>query len=146
MCLDKGTKMAHSKVYIVERMVNDEDLDEMNHVNNLQYLRWTLNAASEHSRKVGWPSERYRELGASWIVRSHQITYKVPAILGDQIEIRTWIEDLEKVSSLRKYEIVRKSDGRTCALAETRWVFVDLATLKLTEIPEIVRSAFRESS
>ena len=136
--------MALSRIFIAERIVCAEDLDEMNHVNNLEYLRWTLKAASEHSRHVGWPSERYRELGSSWIVRSHRITYKIPAVLGDKIEIRTWIEDFEKVSSLRKYEILRKSDGRACALAETRWVFVDLVTAKLTEVPEIVRAAFQD--
>ena len=56
--------------------------------------------------------------------------------------IRTWIDEFDRVSALRKYEIVRKSDDRTYAMAETRWVFVDLATLKLIAIPDEVRSAF----
>lgn len=129
-------------IYINRRVVCEEDLDELNHVNNLQYLRWTLKAASEHSKSVGWPSDRYRESGTGWIVRSHKITYKLPAQLGDEIVIRTWIEVLDRVSALRKYEIVRKSDDRTYAVAETRWVFVDLATLKLIAIPDEVRSAF----
>ncbi len=129
-------------IYINQRVVCDEDLDELNHVNNLQYLRWTLKAASDHSKSVGWPSDRYRESGTGWIVRSHKITYKLPAQLGDEIVIRTWIDVFDRVSALRKYEIVRKSDDRTYAVAETRWVFVDLATLKLIAIPDDVRSAF----
>ena len=129
-------------IYINQRVVCDEDLDELNHVNNLQYLRWTLKAASDHSKSVGWPSVRYRESGTGWIVRSHKITYKLPAQLGDEIVIRTWIDVLDRVSALRKYEIVRKSDDRTYAVAETRWVFVDLATLKLIAIPDDVRTAF----
>ena len=75
-------------------------------------------------------------------MRSHKITYKVPAQLGDEIEIRTWLKELDRVSALRKYEIVRKSDERLCAMAETRWVFVDLQTLKLMPIPDDVRQAF----
>jgi acyl-CoA thioester hydrolase len=134
--------MAHRVVFLEERVVTEEDLDELNHVNNLQYLRWTLKAAGSHSRSVGWPSSRYREMGLGWIVRSHQITYKMPAQLGDDVLIRTWLEELDRVSALRRYEIVRKSDGRTFAFAETRWVFVDLGTLKLIAIPDDVRAAF----
>ena len=130
------------RIHISRRVVCQEDLDELNHVNNLQYLRWTLKAASDHSKCVGWPSDRYREFGTGWIVRSHKITYKLPAQLGDEIVIRTWIDVLDRVSALRKYEIVRKSDDRTYAVAETRWVFVDLATLKLIAIPDDVRLAF----
>ena len=124
------------------RVVCEEDLDELNHVNNLQYLRWTLKAANEHSKFVGWSAHRYRESGTGWIVRSHKITYKMPAQLGDEVVIRTWINEFDRVSALRKYEIVRKSDDRTYAIAETRWVFVDLETLKLIAIPEEVISAF----
>ena len=129
-------------IYHSQRVVCEEDLDELNHVNNLQYLLWTLKAAGEHSKFVGWPADRYRESGTGWIVRSHKITYKVPAQLGEEIVIRTWIDVFDRVSALRKYEIVRKSDDRTYAVAETRWVFVELATLKLIAIPEDVRSAF----
>jgi acyl-CoA thioester hydrolase len=128
--------------FVQTRTVVEEDLDELNHVNNLQYLRWTLKAASAHSLHVGWPSQRYRDLGSGWIVRSHQITYKVPAILDDQIQIRTWVAGFDKVSSVRKYEIIRESDGTLCATAETRWVFVDFATLKLREIPQDIKLAF----
>ena len=129
-------------VYLDLRVVCEEDLDELNHVNNLQYLRWTLKTASAHSKHVGWPSSRYRESGTGWIVRSHKITYKLPAQLGDEVTIRTWLEELDRVSALRKYEIVRSSDERVFAFAETRWVFVNLKTLKLTPIPDEVRSAF----
>lgn len=118
-----------SDVFTARRIVCEDDIDELQHVNNLQYLRWTLKAAVAHSSHVGWPPERYRELGAGWVVRSHKITYKVPALLGDEVEIRTWIADVEKISSLRKYEIARAADGRFFALAETQWVFVDYRTL-----------------
>ncbi len=131
-----------SDVFIDHRVVVEEDIDALQHVNNLQYLRWTLRSAVEHSRHVGWSPERYRELGSGWIVRAHKITYKMPALLGDEVEIRTWIDAVERVSSLRKYQIMRRSDGRSFALAETQWVFVDFATLKPAAIPEAVRTAF----
>ena len=128
--------------FIDKRTVVEEDLDALNHVNNLQYLHWTLKTASAHSAHVGWPSSRYRELGVGWVVRSHNITYKSPAKLHDEIAIHTWIKSFDKVTSIRKYEIIRQSDQRVCAIAETRWVFVNFETLQLVPIPEEVRAAF----
>jgi acyl-CoA thioester hydrolase len=135
-----------SNVFVDTRIVCEEDIDALQHVNNLQYLRWTLKSAVEHSRHVGWSPERYRQMGAGWIVRSHKITYKVPALLGDEVEIRTWIADVQRISSLRKYEIVRKSDGRFFAVAETQWVFVKFDGLKPEPIPEEVLAAFSKSA
>jgi acyl-CoA thioester hydrolase len=134
--------MSANAKFIDRRTVIEEDLDALNHVNNLQYLRWTLKAASAHSSHVGWPSSRYRELGMGWVVRSHNITYKVPAKLNDEIAIHTWIKSFDKVTSIRKYEIIRQTDSRVCAIAETRWVFVDFETLQLVAIPAEVRAAF----
>ena len=134
--------MTESAIYIDNRVVCEDDLDELNHVNNLQYLRWTLKTATAHSKHVGWSADRYRESGTGWIVRSHKIIYKLPAQLGDEVVIRTWLDELDRVSALRKYEIARKSDDRIYAFAETRWVFVEFSTLKLIAIPEEVRSAF----
>lgn len=88
--------MSASTKYIEKWTVIDEDLDELDHVNNLQYLRWTLKVAASHSSHVGWPSSRYRQLGMGWVVRSHKITYKIPAKLNDAIEIRTWVESLTR--------------------------------------------------
>ena len=137
--------MNEKAIYVEQRVVNEDDLDELNHVNNLQYLRWTLKAASSHSKFVGWPSSRYREQGGGWIVRSHKITYKLPAQLGDEVLIRTWLDEIDRVSAHRKYEIVRKSDGQIYAVSETRWVFVDLKTLTLVAIPDEVRAAFQST-
>lgn len=115
----------------------------MNHVNNLRYLRWCLKAAVAHSSHVGWTSKRYRASGFGFIVRAHKIKYRVPALLDDEIVVRTWIANMEKVSSDRRYIIARASDGKRLAEAETTWVFVDLKTLELTKIPDEIRDAFR---
>lgn len=127
-------------------VVSDEEIDEMNHVNNLQYLRWTNRAAVAHSSAVGWTSQAYKNLGFGFIVRSHQIKYRIPAVLGDSILVKTWIASMEKVSSLRKYRITREQDDQLLVQAETNWVFVDLKTLQLTKIPHQVSSAFLKSS
>lgn len=119
-----------------------DEIDELDHVNNLHYLAWTQTAAKAHSLAVGWPFARYRELGATWVVRSHAIEYLRPARLDDAVVVRTWVTEMGKIHSLRRYEIVRPADAVVLATAETRWVFVKLAGQSLTRVPEEMRAAF----
>lgn len=79
-------------------------------------------------------------LGATWVVRSHQIEYLSPAFIGDEIEVRTWVVNIRRVRSLRRYEFTRKADGRLLSRGETEWVFVEAASGRLLAIPgEVVR-------
>ncbi len=131
-----------SRVFEYRYEVIASDIDAMNNVNNLEYLRWTLRAAGAHSRSVGWSSDRFRDHGAGFIVRSHNIKYRLPALLGDQVTVKTWIKEFTKVSSIRKYQIIRASDKRRLADAETNWAFVDFRSGSLKQIPDEIRSAF----
>ena len=74
--------------------------------------------------------------------RSHKIEYLQPAHRGDTLLVRTWVADMQRVSSLRKYEIVRQADGTVLARAETRWAFVNLETRKPIRIPMEVQGDF----
>jgi len=50
---------------------------------------------------------------AQRIVRSHTIEYLGPAFAGDEIEVRTWVENLRRVRSLRRYKIFPQSGWQT---------------------------------
>lgn len=129
-------------VYEHRHDVAPEEIDELDHVHNLHYLAWALTAARAHSSAVGWPLARYLELGRAWVVRSHAIEYLRPARRGDAVVVRTWVTEMGKVHSRRKYEIVRPADATVLARAETQWVFVDLATQSLGRVPDELRAAF----
>lgn len=128
-------------VHEQRRAVQDVEIDELGHVNNLRYIEWMLAAAVDHSIAVGWPAERYRELGNAWVVRSHTIEYLRPAFAGDEVVVRTWVSEMGKVSSRRKYAIVR-ADGQLLARAETLWVFVSRRGHALDRVPAPLREAF----
>ena len=98
-------------------------------------------AAVAHSGAQGWTLERYREAGVGWVVRSHFIEYRVPAFLGDAVVVHTWVADMQKVSSRRKFEI-RRTDGTLLARAETNWAFVRTSDQRLVRIPDEVSRAF----
>jgi acyl-CoA thioester hydrolase len=102
-------------------------IDALGHVNNVEYVRWMQEAATAHSDAAGCTAATFAD-GAVWVVRSHHIEYLRPALAGDTVEVRTWVEDLRRVASLRRYEFVRPGDGAILARGETDWVYVDAAT------------------
>ena len=118
------------------------EIDRLGHVNNLAYLAWMQAAALAHSAVQGWPPKRYEQLGAGWVVRSHEIKYLQSAYPDQRIVVRTWVADMTKVSSTRRYKIVRAGDNTLLASAATQWAFVDYATGTLRRIPEEVWRAF----
>jgi len=75
-------------------------------------------------------------------VREHKIEYLLPAFAGEEIEIKTWVENIRRVRSLRKYEFVRKSDGKVLVKGETDWVFVDAKTGIPRAVPDAVTKVF----
>jgi len=81
-------------------------------------------------------------LDATWVVREHQITYLNPAFAGDEIEVHTWVVNIRRVRSLRRYEFVRKLDGELLVKGETDWVFVDAKSGRPTAIPTDVSKIF----
>ena len=132
--------------------VCEAEIDQLGHVNNLVYLRWMLDAAVAHSKVQGWPGTAYQQLGAGWVVRSHHIEYHYPAVLGNQVVVRTWVADMKRVTSLRRFKILRidpaspeenkPSREILLATAATDWAFISFETRMPKRIPPEVSSAF----
>jgi acyl-CoA thioester hydrolase len=122
--------------------VSDAEIDEQGHANNVVYVSWMQDAAVAHSATLGWTAQRYLEMGAGWVARSHYIEYLRPAYAGDEIIIETHVADMKKVTSKRVYRIVRRADREVLAKAETHWAFIDYATGKPTRIPPEIADAY----
>ena len=123
----------HSKSFSIPLSV----IDENGHVNNVAYVQWMQDIAVEHYQSISGVNTM-EPYGATWVVREHRIEYFLPAFAGEEIEIRTWVENIRRVRSLRKYEFVRKTDGKVLGRGETDWVFVDIKTGAPRAIPEEV--------
>jgi acyl-CoA thioester hydrolase len=111
-------------IYLFEITVPAEALDENGHVNNVQFVQWMQEAAVRHYEAAGGIPPTLA-LGATWVVRSHTIEYLRPAFAGDRIEVRTWVANIRRARSLRRYRFVRLPDGKLLVKGETDWVFVD---------------------
>lgn len=129
-------------IYVKRFVVPDDAMDRQGHVNNLAYVAWMQDVAIEHSAVAGWPMERYLTLGAGWVVRSHFVEYLRPVVAGQRMAIYTWVPEFTQRSTPRRYFFVREDDRQLVARAETRWVFVDLATGRRRPLPDDLLAAF----
>jgi acyl-CoA thioester hydrolase len=130
------------RIYSKRFAVPAAAIDRQGHVNNLAYVAWMQDVAIEHSAAVGWPMDRYLTLGAGWVVRSHFVEYLRPAFAGEQLAVHTWLPEFTQRSTPRRYLFVREDNRQLLAQAETRWVFVDLATGRRRALPEELIAAF----
>lgn len=128
--------------YTTEITAAAADVDGLGHVSNLAYLVWVQDVAVAHSAQVGWDLAAYRDLGAVFVVRRHEIDYLCSAMSGDRIRLDTWIERWGAATCDRHTRIVRAADDRELARAKTTWALVKIEGARPIRVPEVLRSAF----
>jgi acyl-CoA thioester hydrolase len=119
--------------------VEPGDIDVLGHVNNVTYLRWVQDVAVAHWTAFA-PAADMEKL--VWVVVRHEIDYKQPARLGDQIVARTWVGHATRVRFERHTELLRASDRTLLAKALTLWCPLDRSTGKPASVSAEVRARF----
>ena len=115
------------------------DIDEQDHVNNTVYLRWVQDVATAHWRAL---ASREAQATIGWIVLRHEIDYKAPATLGDEIVLRTWVGKASRLTFERFTDIRRKSDGQLLSQARTLWCPINAQTGRPMRVSAEVRTRF----
>lgn len=129
------TKSQLDLIYHYEFTISSEALDVNGHVNNVHYVQWMQDVAVRHFESLGGV-RLMQDAGAIWVVRSHNVEYLSPAFAGERIEARTWVANIRRVRSLRRYEFVRIADGKLLVRGATDWVFVDAESGRPIAIPD----------
>jgi len=129
-----------NRIYTRSFTIPTDSIDGNGHVNNVVYVQWMQDIAVEHYSSLGGIETQGME--ATWVVREHKIEYLLPAFAREEIEVRTWVENIRRVRSLRKYEFIRKSDNKLLVKGETDWVFVDVKTGNPRAVPESMFDLF----
>lgn len=132
---------APDPIYRYRFMIPADVLDVNGHVNNVHYVQWMQDVAVRHFESIGGMAPT-QALGATWVVRSHNIEYLSPAFANEQIEMRTWVASIRRVRCLRRYEFVRIADEKLLVRGATEWIFVDAKTGRPLSIPPQVEQVF----
>ena len=119
--------------------VTPGDIDEQNHVNNTVYLRWVQDVATAHWQAIASP-EAQETIG--WVVLRHEIDYKTPAALGEEVVLRTWVGQATRLTFERFTEIRRNRDGRLLSKARTLWCPINAQTSRPVRVSAEVRAQF----
>ena len=128
------------QTYKQELTVTKDHIDLLNHVNNIEYVRWVQDVAEAH-----WNSNTSQTIRQDyyWVMISHHIKYKGEAFLGDIITLKTFILESKGVKSIRAVEIYNKDTQKLLATSETIWCFMSHETNRPARIPEDIIKLFR---
>ena len=119
--------------------VTKAHLDELQHVNNVQYLQRVQDIAGAHWQSlIAGKTEAF----GLWVVRSHHIEYKRQAKLGDNLRAVTHVELTKGFLSERIVRFYLEDTTTLVALCSTQWCYLDPTTQKLLRIPEDIHALF----
>jgi len=133
------------KAYIYQFTASQDDIDFNGHVNNVSYLSWMIDAATKHSGSVGFGYKECLSLGGTWVAKSHTIEYKKPSFENDELQMETWVDEIGKIMSTRRYVITRPKDSALILEGQTQWVFVDSKKFRPMKIPAEIIEGFEKA-
>jgi acyl-CoA thioester hydrolase len=118
--------------------IDPADIDFMGHVNNASYLKWVQEAVLSHWRRMAPPDAVARHL---WVALKHEITYRKPTFLGDEVIATVLLEKVEGVRAF--YETVIRRGDEVLAEIRSSWCSVDAQTLRPARLAaDVVRRFF----
>lgn len=117
-----------SNIFDVTIQVQPEHIDSLGHVNNVVYMHWMQDVASAHIEALGLGLQEYQQLQHAMVAVEHHVQYRKAAFLGDEIILRTWLNDLNALYSFRQYAFYRAKDQSLLFTGSTKWACIELKT------------------
>ena len=114
-----------------------QDIDFMGHVNNARYLNWVQDAVLAHWR---WLAPAEEVASKAWVALKHEITYRKPAFLEDDVIAQTVLEHFQGARAF--YHTVIRRGEEVLAEVRSSWCCIDAATLRPARIGEHLRAFF----
>lgn len=127
----------HSDKFSLQIQVQESDIDELGHVNNVVYLRWVQEVAAAHWEHAASATIKTRYV---WVVLRHEIDYLRPAFRSESITGYTWVGEHKGAKFERFVSLYRTGTDELLAKAKTTWCLLDSATMRPKRIEEEILS------
>jgi acyl-CoA thioester hydrolase len=114
-----------------------DDIDFMGHVNNARYLNWVQDAVLAHWNSLAPPDAVAKYL---WVALKHEITYRKPAFLDDQVMASVVLEKVQGARSF--YQTLIKRGEDVLAEVKSSWCCIDAETLRPARIAADIAAHF----
>ncbi len=131
------------KPYIFEqtREVKPEDLDAMQHVNNVRYVQWIQDVAEAHWKQQATDLMQQQYI---WVVLSHYVEYKHPLYLSNRVLLKTQVGEVFGPKYGRIVEFWNAQKNTLCVKAESMWCLLDARTHRPKRVTDDIREIFEE--
>lgn len=124
------------QTYQYKLLVKPDDIDALEHVNNVRYVQWVQDAAEAHWNELATQTLKERYI---WMVLRHDIQYKGQAFEGDSLLINTYVTKSEGVTSTRVVEISQEDNNKLLVKATTQWCLLNKDTKRPARLtPELI--------
>jgi len=125
--------------YSTELEVRPDDIDMFRHVHSSRYMDYVLAARYDQmARCYRCSMESFLEQGLGWVIRKTEISFKRALVLGDRMDVETWIHGMDSHTAEIHFSILRKSDGKVACEGSFWYALIDTASGKAIRIPDWV--------
>ena len=128
-----------SSKFIQHLTVKKQHIDNLQHVNNVQFLFWAQEIAKAHWEKLTENADF--EIGI-WVVRSHQIEYRSNAEEGDKIRIETYVDSVRGPLSNRNVKFYDDLSEKLLVKSQTQWCYLNPKTRKPIPVSKKITALF----
>ncbi len=119
---------------ILNIVVKEEDIDVLQHMNNLKYIKYLEQARLEWYEQLGVGFQTILDRGYGTVVRNLNISYIKEARLGDKLQIKTVPKSMGNSSFVMQQWMYNES-GEVITEAEAVIVMIDFHKRKKAQIP-----------
>ncbi len=122
-----------AKPFAIPIKILPDDIDFMGHVNNSRYLNWVQDVVLQHWQNLA-PADEVAS--KAWVALKHEITYRRPAFLEDDVIAETVLEKIKGARSF--YNTVIRRGEEVLAEVQSMWCCIDSTTLRPARIDQDV--------
>lgn len=101
------------------------ELDPYDHVNHTNYFSYFETARIEFLTDMGWGLDHLKEQGFQLVVVEIEARFLAAARYGQELTIRTWVEEVGRVTSVWRQTMTR-GEGEEVARIKVTAAFTDL--------------------
>ena len=118
------------------------DTDAGGVVHNIAYLRFIETARTLLAVKKGMDWQFMQETSVFPVILRTEIDYRRPAILGDDLEVHSWLGEATSARFWCHFEIHRPSDKKVLVTCQQSLAFVKMPEGKPLRLPQGFPSPF----
>ncbi len=117
--------------------VRPDDIDMNQHVHSSTYMDYVLAARFEQMEKFyKMPMSEFMKHGFGWVIKNTFMEFKRPLVLGDEMKVITYIDEMYKDGVKVHFEILKAQNNKVACSGYFNYTMIYFETGKSAVIPD----------